>query len=497
MSTARGDRERVSAAGDPRDADAQLALGSALMQAGRFAEAAEAYQRLLKLTPQNARAHNNLAVAFAEQGLLEHAVRHYREAVQIDPAYAEAHYNLGNALRLLGRHDDALACYDRALALREGWPGAHCNRGLALAAQGRQAAAEAAYRRALALNPDHVEAQNNLGLALQIQGRLDEAMAHFDRALALAPDFPSAHSNRAQLRLLHGDFREGWPEYEWRWRLPGVRLPPVEVPAWDGSELAGRTILLRAEQGFGDTIQFVRFAPILRRAGATVIVECRPQLVQLLATMRDVHAVVPRGAPLPPCDFQIPVASLPGALGVFDLAGIPAEVPYLAAAPARRDAWRDWLAQHEGLKVGICWRGSPGHPQDCHRSIPPEHFAGLAAVPGIQLVSLQAGERPRGIPGLLEPAADPLRNPLPFEESAALIAALDLVVTCDTVIAHLAAALGKPVWIALPLVPDWRWLLGRDDSPWYPTARLFRQTRLDDWEEVFERIVQALRAERG
>ncbi len=488
------DPQRPPAAADPQSAEAQLALGNACMQAGRYADAAAAYARSLAAAPGNASAHNNLAVAFAEQRLFDRAIPHYREALRLDPRYAEAHYNLGNALRELARYGEAVACYDRALALRPDWPGAHCNRGLALAAQGQQGSAEAAYRAALALDPDHAEAQNNLGLAVQLQGRLDEARAHFDRALELAPEFASPHANRAQLALLHGDFQRGWPEYEWRWRLPGVLLPRIAVPVWDGSPPAGRTILLRAEQGFGDTLQFVRFAAVLERAGARAIVECQPALTALLAKARGVHAAVPRGSRLPRCDFQIPLASLPAALGVRELAGIPVEVPYLAVDQARRDGWRTTLAQYEGGKIGIAWRGNPKHPQDCHRSIPQARFAALGAVPGVTLVSLQAGERARGIPGVVEPAPDPERSPLPFEDWAALIAALDLVITCDSVMAHLAGALGVPVWIALPLVPDWRWLLGRDDSPWYPTARLFRQTGLDDWDPVFARMAAALRA---
>jgi tetratricopeptide (TPR) repeat protein len=476
---------------DPGGADARFARGNALMQAGRFAEAAASYAQSLELAPGNAQAHNNLAVAFAEQRLFDRAIPHYREALRHDPGYAEAHYNLGNALRELARYGEAVTCYDRALALRPDWAGAHSNRGLALAAQGQQAAAEAAYRAALALAPDYAEAENNLGLALQLQGRLEDARAHFDRAVELAPEFASPRANRAQLALLHGELARGWPEYEWRWRLPGMVLPRVAVPAWDGSSAAGRTFLLRAEQGFGDTIQFVRFAAALERAGATAIIECQPALASLLAGVRGVRQVVPRGATPPRCNFQIPLASLPGALGISALAAIPSEVPYVVADPARRERWRATLARYNGAKVGVAWRGNPKHPQDCHRSIPAEHFAALA-VPGVTLVSLQAGERARGIPGIVEPVPDPERAPPPFEEWAALIAGLDLVVTCDSVMAHLAGALGVPVWIALPLVPDWRWLLGRDDSPWYPTARLFRQARLDDWEPVFARVAAAL-----
>jgi hypothetical protein len=291
-------------------------------------------------------------------------------------------------------------------------------------ARGEQALAERAYREALALNPEYAEAHNNLGLALELQGRLDDALAHFDRALELAPEFASAHANRAQLRLLQGDFGRGWPEYEWRWRLPGVALPRVDAPVWDGSALAGRTICLRAEQGFGDTLQFVRFASILQGAGATTVVECQPALARLLAKQRGVHAAVPRGVRLPRCDFQIPLASLPGALGVRDEGAIPAVVPYLAADAALRDKWRAALATSDGFKVGIAWRGNPRHPQDCHRSIPPERFGALGAVPGVRFVSLQAGERATKALSVIEPAADPERSPLPFEELASLIATL-------------------------------------------------------------------------
>ena len=465
------------------------------MQAGRFAEAAASYEQSLALAPGNPQAHNNLAVAFAEQRLFDRALAHYGEALRLDAKYAEAHYNLGNALRELGRLGDAVAAYDRALALQSDWPGAHCNRGLALAAGGQQKLAERAYRDALVRRPDYAEAHNNLGLALELQGRLDEAEAEFDRALGLAPEFASAHANRAQLRLLRGDFRRGWPEYQWRWRLPGVAIPRLDVPVWDGAApLAGRTICLRAEQGFGDTLQFARFAPILSRVGANVVIECQPALAALLARMPGVRAVVPRGVRLPRCDFQIALASLPGALGVFDEAAIPAAVPYLAADAARRDRWRAALGVYPGVKVGIGWRGNPKHPQDCHRSIPPERFEVLAALPGVRLVSLQTGERAPEVVNAIEPTGTLESAPLAFEESAALIEALDLVVTCDTVIAHLAGALGRPVWIALPLVPDFRWLLGREDSPWYPTARLFRQVRLDDWRELFGRVAAALEA---
>ena len=291
--------------------------------------------------------------------------------------------------------------------------------------------------------------------------------------------------------MLLGDFEQGWGEYEWRWRLPGIALPPIDVPQWDGAPLAGPTVLLRAEQGLGDTIQFVRFAASLQQAGAKVVIESPPPLLPLLSRMPGVHAVVARGADLPPCDVAIPMASLPGVLELKDIASIPAQVPYLVPEQDLVAQWRDRLALHRGFRIGIAWRGSPGHPQDCHRSIPPRCFVALAEVSSVMLINLQVGATaPQGLP-FIEPRPDYGSNAT-FDDTAAIVANLDLVITCDTALAHLAGALNMPVWIALALVPDWRWLLEREDSPWYPSARLFRQTRLDDWPELFVRIAEAL-----
>lgn len=473
------------------DPNAQFLNGNALMQAGRFADAAAVYQRVLVLNPIAPRVHNNLAVALAEQGLLDRAVLAYREALRQDPSYAEAHYNLGNALHALGRHDEAIASYNRALELVPGWPAALLNRGRVFASCGKQALAEASYRQALAGRPDYPEAHNNLGLALGLQGHHDSAMQHFNRALELAPQFADAHSNRAQLRLLLGDLQGGWSEYEWRHRLASWTLPALALPRWSGEVVPGTTVLLRAEQGFGDTLQFIRFALPLQRSGLRVVVECQPALASLLARVEGVDAVVVRPAAPPRCDAQIPVASLPGVLGVRDTASIPAPAAYLHARPELVAHWRDRLAVHAGRRIGIVWSGSPGHPQNCHRSIPPKHFSALENVPGVVLINMQFGQAtPPDVNAVQLGGVD--IGPPSFEDTAAIITNLDLLITCDTVFAHLAGALGVPVWIALSVATDWRWLLGRDDSPWYPSARLFRQTRLDDWSEVFVRIKAAL-----
>lgn len=474
------------------DTDTSLDAGNALMQLGHFAQAAAAYEQVIERHPGSSRAHNNLAVALAEQRQFDRAIKAYQRALQLDPHFAHAHFNLGNALHAQSHHAQAVACFDCALKLVPVWPGAWLNRGLALAAQGCQALAQASYETALAQRPDYPEAHNNLGLALQLQGQLEAAMKHFDRALALAPGFAGAHSNRAQLRLLLGDFEGGWPEYEWRWHLANMNLPRLDIPRWDGKLQPGLTLLLRAEQGFGDTLQFVRFAAALQRAGLRVIVECQAQLATLLERASGVHAALPRGQALPPCDAYIPLASLPGLLGVLNTASIPAEMPYLHADTQRVELWRSRLASCRGLRVGIAWKGSPGYPQDCHRSIPVEHFAVLADLPGLTLVNLQFGERAPQAWGALEPL-DLDAQAQSFEHTAALITHLDLVISCDSVVAHLSGGLGKPVWLALPQTPDWRWLLGRDDSAWYPSTRLFRQTELDHWQQVFERIQQALR----
>jgi tetratricopeptide (TPR) repeat protein len=492
-------RYRAAVRAAPEDAEARYALGNLQMRLGQFADAQASYEAAAALRPEHPETHNNLAVALAEQGRLEEAMAAYGRALEARADYAEAHYNLGNALFALRRHEDAVASYERAVALRPDWPEAASNLGMALAALGRTDASIAAYDRALALRPDYPEALNGLALVRQSRGEFADAAQLFDRALALRPDLAQAHANRAQLRLQHGDFARGWPEYEWRWKLPGMGLPRAYVPRWDGAPLAGRTILLRNEQGLGDTIQFVRYAPVLAAQGARVIVECQSVLVPLLRSCPGIHMVVARGTALPAADVQAPLLSLPGMLGATDR-NVPANVPYLFADPALAERWREEIGPPKGLRIGIAWQGNPVFPQDCHRRIPLAAFAPLARVPNVRLVSLQRGfgreqladasKRDMEIVdlgGRLEAAGGG------FVETAAAMLKLDLVVTVDSAVAHLAGALGVPVWVALTVSPDFRWLLGREDTPWYPTMRLFRQQRLDDWDEVFERIAAAVR----
>jgi tetratricopeptide (TPR) repeat protein len=488
---------REAARAAPGDARTWSFLGRVLLRLGQWRDGAAAYEAALRLAPGDAETFANYGVALAEMGALEPAVEAYARALAVDPNHAIAHYNLGNALRELRRSGEAIASYTRALRLRPDWPEANTNLGLSLAAVGRVDDALAAYGRTLAVRPDHALAHNGAGLALQARGDFGGAAARFDRAIALAPEFAQARANRAQLALLHGDFERGWPEYEWRLRVPGHAIARTAAPRWDGGAVDGRTLLLRAEQGLGDTVQLVRFAPVLAARGARVVVEAQPAIERLLRTCPGVAAVVPRGAPLPPHDLESPIASVPYRLGLT-LESIPGAVPYLAAEPALvADAERR-IRRKGTFNVGIAWQGNPVFPQDCHRSMPLRHFAPLAAVPGVRLFSLQKGfgaEQLADAPFPVEDLGAALDTAgSAFTDTAAAVVALDLVIVSDSAVAHVAGALGRPVWVVLPLAPDWRWLLDREDTPWYPTMRLFRQQRLGEWDEVFARIAAALGA---
>ena len=327
-------------------------------------------------------------------------------------------------------------------------------------------------------------------------GRLDEALACYDQAVEIEPECVAAHHNRSMLRLKAGDFARGWPEYEWRWKQPLVRAPFTAAPRWDGSPLDGRTILLHAEQGKGDTIQFVRYGELVQQRGGRVVLSAEPSMLPLLSMARGVDRLISRDDPPPPHDVQAALLSLPACLGT-SLQSIPADVPYLTPPTDLVKHWKDRLAGIGGYKVGIAWQGNPQYPGDKSRSIPLAEFAPLAHVPGVTIISLQKGfgveqiERVARDFSVIELGGQG-NSELDFPNTAAVACSLDLIVTSDTAICHLAGALAAPVWVALPLVADWRYLTGRDDSPWYPTLRLFRQTKRGDWPNVFRRIAEEL-----
>jgi hypothetical protein len=433
-------------------------------------------------------------MALSTLGRQDEAEAAYREALRLRPDFADAYNNLGNALHALGRPDEAEASLREALRLRPDNAVAHVNFGIVVEALGRLEDAAASYREALRLRPDFPEALNHLGISLF--HRPDEAVACLRRLVAVQPDFVDGQVNLSHALLLDGRFEEGWERYEWRWKTrqmaPLVRN--FSVPLWSGEAIGRRTVLLHAEQGLGDTLQFCRYAPLME-TGARVILEVQAPLVRLLSDLPGVAEVIARGQALPAFDLHCPLLSLPRAFGTR-LQTVPAGAPYLAADPVQAAAWGERLAGIAGRRVGLVWAGEPwGDARDARRSVRLATLAPLAQAPGVNFVSLQKGapaaqaaDQPTGMT-LFDFTAD-LAD---FADTAALIENLDLVISVDTSVAHLAGAMGKPVWLLNRFDTCWRWLLNRDDSPWYPTLRQFRQPAPGDWPSVAEAVRDALR----
>jgi tetratricopeptide (TPR) repeat protein len=511
---------------NPRFADAFHALGLALARLGRWTEAEGAYRETLQLKPDHPDARNNLGIALQETGKLDEAVTLFREALRgrpesavtlnnlgvalaaqnkikeatavyedglrLEPDYVEVHNNLGNALREDGRLDEAVAHYQQALRLRPDYAEAYNNLGNALRDAGDLDGAAAHFLKALRINTGYAEPYNNLGITRLHQGRLADALLCYEQALQLKADYTDAHKNRALAWLAAGDYENGWPEYEWRWRGKELRPRQFQQPRWDGSALAGRTILLHGEQGLGDTLQFIRYALLVKQRDGRVIVECPRGLCGLLSGCPGVDEFCPQGPPLPAFDVHCPLLSLPAVLRTT-LQTVPALVPYLFPRPELLKEWHRRLRQTSRFKIGIAWQGSPQYRGDRQRSIPLEQFLPLAHLPGVELISLQKGPGVEQLGNAREMVVDfgaELDAQGTFLDTAAIMKNIDLVITADTATGHLAGALGVPVWIALCFASDWRWLRGREDSPWYPTVRLFRQHEPGAWSEVFTRLTK-------
>jgi tetratricopeptide (TPR) repeat protein len=460
----------------PDYAEAFDSLGTLLRELGRVPEAIACYEQAVRCSPHFAGAHCNLGLAYQTAGRLEEALARYKEALRLDPNFVPAYVNMGSTLRSQGKLQEAIGCFCQAVRIQPDLPEHHYNLGIALHAQGQEEEARSSLERALRL-------------------KLDATEAAYRQTLRGNADLPAVHYELGMHLLLMGRFEEGWPEFEWRLRRrePAPRF--FRQPCWDGSPLRGTTILLHAEQGLGDTIQFVRYAPLVKERGGRVVVECQGSLVQLLARTPGIDEVVAAGSSLPSFEMYAPLLSLPGVFKTTE-ATIPATVPYVFADGALDQLWGRELDAIPGFKVGIAWQGNPLHPKDRQRSVPLEAMAPLLGIPGVRFFSLQVG------PGReqLVTRHDRLDisdlggrfDPSSFADAAAVIKHLDLVITVDSALGHLAAALGVPVWVALSFVPDWRWQLGREDSPWYPSARLFRQTTPGDWSNVFARIAVEL-----
>jgi len=491
---------------DPNNPDAHNDLGGVLGEKGDTAGAVAAFRRALALKPDYAEVMGNLGVALQRMGKDDEALEVHRKAAELRPGSAPLQTQLGVTLAKQEKHEEAAAAFRRALAVKPDHAEAHGRLGNVLRSQGKLIEATACLRSAIRLRPNYPEAHANLGLVYLEQNRVMEAIAAFESALRLKPDYKEAHWNHGLALLLAGDLARGWAEYEWRRPLKDdpARRRNAPQPLWDGSDLGGQTILLHTEQGFGDTIQFCRYASLAADKGGKVILQCRPELKRLMKSVRGVVAVAGPGDPLPPFEVHAPLMTLPSLLGTT-LETIPAEAQYLSADAKLVKEWelqmgpvpfpRNGKAAGKELRVGLVWGGNP--KPNPRRSCPLSAFAPLARAPGVTFYSLQKGDPAQQAPPPGLNLIDLTVGLNDFADTAALIANLDLVITIDTGVSHLAGAVGKETWVMLPFVPDWRWLLDREDSPWYPTIRLFRQDASCTWGPVVERIARDLAGKLG
>ena len=480
----------------PDYAEAHSNLGVTLQALGRLTEAEASYRRALEIKPDFAETHNYFGNTLRELGRLTEAESSYRRALEIKPDFAEAHSNLGVTLQALGRLTDAEASYRRALEIKPDYAEVYSNLGNTLRDQGRLTESEASYRRTLEIKPDLAETHNNLGITLMEQGRFTESEASYRRALEIKPDYSEAKYNMSLLLLLLGCFEEGWEKYEWRWgRKESPGMPDFGRPLWLGeTSIQGKCVQLWGEQGVGDSIQFLRYTPRVANLAAEVFVRLPSTLTELVQrSFKSVKVLAERGLPVK-FDYHCPLMSLALAFRTFSESDIPSDVPYLTPDPEKQSKWRKRLEKDDKLLVGIAWRGNSRHKNDRNRSIPFELLRGLLEIDQIRWVILQKPLENKEVLQLKQLAhcvvvSDEL---IDFDETAAVTAELDLMISVDTAVAHLAGALGKPVWVLLPYVPDWRWLLDREGSPWYPSARLFRQPKIGDWNSVVQRIAHEL-----
>jgi tetratricopeptide (TPR) repeat protein len=474
-------------------------LSLAQIALGRWNEAIESCSKALALRPEYPQALCNMGNALDRLGRSTDAEGPLRRAIALSPSFAEAHFNLGNVLGRLGRLPEAIAEYRQAITARPKYPKALLSIGHALREADQPDAALTAYQQAVAADPGNAHAHYSLGATFEFFNRFDEAVTAYERAIEIAPNLARAHWNLALVSLARGNLARGFEEYEvaQRARLGKAWTRDFTQPAWDGSTPDGRRVLIYAQLGFGDTMQMIRYAPLLGIRGARVIIECHRPLVRLLAAQKfaGMTQVIAQGEAIPEFDAHCGVMSLPRLMGTQSIETIPATVPYLSADTEMASRWRIRLGDDDRLQVGLVWAGHPGNPNDRQRSMELAVLAPLADVPGVRFISLQKG------PAAGQAAAPPAGMTLmdwtgeidDFADTAALIDALDFVICVETAVAHLAGAMGKQVCLLLCLPDDWHWMIGRSDSPWYPTMRLFRQDKAGDWRTPIRRVADALR----
>ena len=469
---------------------AYIDRGDALLSSKRYGEAIPWYEKALTLQPDHHWTLNNLAIAFQETNRPWEALAICLRAVEVQPGFVEAWYNLGRIYQDLDRQEDAGAAFERAVLLRPDYAAARSNLAMTLQARGRFDEAIVEYRRTLKSDPKYNAAQINIGVALRDAGRSGEAIAHYRNLPSDHPDLDEASWNLGITLLRLGELQEGFAATEARRRIPRLQCDRTfNRPQWQGEDLAGRTILLHYEQGFGDVIHFIRYVPLVHDRGGRVIVLCQPELKRLFQNQLQIEQVIAEGESLPAFDVHCPLLTLP-LIFRTTLESIPRNVPYLKTDPSLTAKWAARLgALRPARTIGIAWAGNPRHANDRQRSIPPELLEPLVQVPGVRWVSLQK-PRPATLPNLnLLDFTDELSD---FADTAGLVSNLDLVISVDSAVAHLAGALGKPVSTLLPYIPDWRWMVDRTDSPWYPTMRIFRQPKFSDWTSVITFLARSL-----
>lgn len=488
---------RHATAHKPDLVKAHLDLGHVLKDLNQFEAAIASYDQVIEYQPRDALAFHCRAGALRELERFDAAICSYDQAIALNPDYAEAFLGRGISLNRLKQLDAALASCERAIALRPDFAVAYSDRGNVLKDLKRFDAALASYDHAIALKPDYAAAYSNRGNAFKELGQFGAALASYDQAIALQSEFADAIWNKSLVLLMTGDFERGWDLYEWRWKWRGQSKHKREFaqPLWLGTEsLKGKTILLHCEQGFGDILQFCRFAKSVAALGARVTIEVHPALLGLLYTLAGVTELIVEGDPLPNFDYHCPLLSLPLALKTT-IATIPCTSSYLRSDATKVAYWANRLGPKTKLRVGIAWSGRPDHTNDHNRSIPLSEF--MRRMPQeCEYVSLQnqvrdEDRRTLGVHPAIRHFGDQIDD---FSDTAALCELMDVVISVDTSVAHLSGALGKPTWILLPYVPDWRWLLNRTDSPWYSSAKLYRQAALDNWESVFKSVAADLAA---
>ena len=449
-------------------------------------------------TPPSALAEESYkaAVDLQEKGLIDDAIEQYQKTIGQNPNFAAAYFNLGVIFQQKEQIDKAIVYYEIAIGLKQEFTEAHHNLGIAFKDKGLFDEAVLCFQRVIQLKPDHADAYYNLGNTLVAKGEFEDALKSYRRAVEITPDHADALWSIALLQLRSGDFENGWKGYEGRWKLKGViDKRSFSQPLWDGSDISGKTILLHSEQGFGDTIQFIRYAPMVSDMGAKVIVECQEELVSLLKNVEGIHSVIPRDKQLPAFDIHYPLLSLPYIFGT-KLETIPAKIPYIHADETMVQKWQNKIeSPASSFKIGLIWAGDPKLKFGHSRSCPLELFSSLAELDDFIFYSLQKGESseqasnpPKGMKLI-----DYTEDIHDFSDTAAIMNNMDLIISVDTAVAHLAGALGKRVWVLLPFVPDWRWMKDREDSPWYPTMKLFRQPSSGDWQSVMGTLEEALK----